>query len=92
MIRNKIRKDYMSKDDVYVELLSIKKLSSKRTIDMSCFNDDFIRGLMLRKQDVTKMHLNKSASDTSRDDLFNKLIFAIQNVTSTKDQDLSLLQ
>ena len=53
---------------------------------MSCFNDDFIRGLMLRKQDVTKMHLNKSASDTSRDDLFNKLIFAIQNVTSTKDR------
>ena len=31
MIRNTIRKDYMSKDDVYVELLSIKNYLDTKT-------------------------------------------------------------
>ena len=53
---------------------------------MNCFNDDFIRGIMNRKKDVTKLHLLKNASDASRDDLFNQLIFAIQNATTTTDK------
>lgn len=56
---------------------------------MLSFTDDFIRAIMKNKQETKKMHLLNKASDASRDELFNTLIFAVQNVTTT-DQKISM--
>ena len=67
MIRNTIRKDYMSKDDVYVELLSIKNYLDTKT-DFYFYQsslDELVSNL--NNLNNLRFHLNKK--DFSEEEL-----------------------
>jgi len=67
MIRNTIRKDYMSKDDVYVELLSIKNYLDTKT--NFYFYESSLDELVSNLNNLNNLRFHLNKKDFSEEEL-----------------------